>query len=78
MFISFIYIWFSKDRSGALLRFLHTEPKVLGSTQPLCKMQGVRLALVISSQDPTHVGSTSTASVLFLYIWLLMFLCLFI
>ncbi|KAL5662063.1 hypothetical protein ACJX0J_029188, partial [Zea mays] len=47
--------------SGALLRFLHTEPKVLGSTQPLCKMQGVRLALVISSQDPTHVGSTSTA-----------------
>jgi hypothetical protein len=44
---------------------LSTEPKVLGLMQPLCKNAGVKLASVISSPEPTHVGAASTGYGLF-------------
>jgi hypothetical protein len=55
-----------KDRPGAVVRGLSTEPKVLGLTQPLRKNVGLRLASVIPSPYPTHVGVVSTGSVLLL------------
>jgi hypothetical protein len=55
-----------KDRPGAVVRGLSTEPKGLGLTQPLRKNVGLRLALVITSPDPTHAGAVSIGSVLLL------------
>jgi hypothetical protein len=50
-----------------VVRSLSTEQKGPGFDVASLQNAGIRLALVISSLDPTHVGATSTRSVLFYF-----------
>lgn len=54
-----------KDKSGAVIRSLPTEQKVLDLMQPLCKIQRQGLSWLFLP-DPTHFGAASTGSAPFL------------
>ena len=63
-FVKLIKFYKPKDRPRAVVKVTPLSQKVLGSTRPPC-MQGKGLPRLFLPPDPTHVGATSTGSVLF-------------
>ena len=65
--VNFISLHFVFSRRTGLAQWLKANPLSQRSwvRRSLSAKAGVRLASVIPSPDPTHVGATSTGSVLF-------------